>query len=63
MNKCIYKLSPIVKDAIWGGKNIFEIEGNCSETVAELWEYVNLPQKSNWRGKIVSGIFLALFVA
>ena len=47
MNKCIYKLSPIVKDAIWGGKNIFEIEGNCSQTVAELWEYVNLPQESN----------------
>lgn len=47
MNKYIYKLSPIVKDAIWGGKNIFKIEGNSSETVAELWEYVNLPQESN----------------
>ena len=47
MNKDIYKLSPIVKDAIWGGKNIFKIEGNSSETVAELWEYVNVPQESN----------------
>lgn len=47
MSKRIYKLSPIVKEAIWGGENIFNIAEKKSSKIAELWEYVNVPQESN----------------
>ena len=42
----IYKLKPIIQQAIWGGYNLSPLLGR-NLFVSELWEFVNIPTCSN----------------
>lgn len=59
--KGIYKLKPIIQQAIWGG---YKLSSKLGEDlfVSELWEYVNIPSCSNQICDLGDGISVNHFI-